>query len=502
MRILAGIVATAVSGAIGTFSGLIVGYLIADSAASDRLREHDPYAGAIGGIVGLIVAGALASRGDKSFFEARRYSAYPLFVIVTRAGLAASGWGFLRIALDQDHGWSSALFFGMAFLAWGAAAVAIGAVLFRKTSRAIGYLMYLTGGCSVVILGACLSGTKTLRLEREGTSQQATCTITQTRWLGRAQARRQQIGGVREWKHHSAGESEGIVLLGAEGELFVRGDAATNSVAARIAGSLDRFLNSRQATLTLTEETPFLPWSAFWFLGAGLFVVCITGDPLIPDGDGPVDTTLIRAGMLAMAVSGLITASSFVSHLNHHQRALAQAKERLLEAGLEVREGDLIVRGATIYSDAWRVKFDDPEFDDDALRGIVPHLEKAPGLGLDFSGTKITDEGVELLEDCRVLDLDLRNTQVTNQTFALLKHSSILSLDIRDTAATGAGLPSLGEKVVYYLRFSDPRFGDDDLELLMEIKGLRFVEVAGSQVTREGLAKWNSAIRAEVELTP
>jgi hypothetical protein len=199
---------------------------------------------------------------------------------------------------------------------------------------------------------------------------------------------------------------------------------------------------------------------------------------------------------------GLFVIAS-VGTLWHWKSQQSNARGQIELLGFTVKDEDLKVRGKSLMGGAWRVTATDPSIDDARLRQLIPHLNHAPGLALDLSGTRVTDEGVRHLNDVDHLAmLDLRKTQVAGAALAAFKDVYIWYLDVRDTPIRAKDIQAGRLGSLQYLFFSDPEFTGKSVNALLGFDRLEYVYIDTDKLTPADLKFWETEIDFEIEVPP
>jgi hypothetical protein len=369
--------------------------------------------------------------------------------------------------------------------------------------------MYIYGAFVFVVFVIFLSGERILTFERSGTNN-ITATLETRRWLGFATIDVRQLDGVKEYSNKHQVDAfddtriEGTVLIGDGKYLMIPGDVSnSNRLASRISDVLPIFIDNSEPKRELRERIPFLTLPVTLVVAMLFPFLGLTADPMVVAPSTKYQELIgrfIRRGFVILSCLAGMQLFWIVWQFHAEQGA---AKKRLESTNVTVLETDLIAGNDVLYGDAWKVMVNNPSFTDVDLFGLIPELQHAPGLWLDLSNTRVTDEGLRSLKELdSLIMLSLKNTNVTFRAFEQLKHVSIRYLDVRNTRIVANDLKHLGDRYLTHLLFSDPEFATQSIPALFKIRGLKYVYIDTHNLTREDLTPWKQELEAIVVELP
>jgi hypothetical protein len=475
---------------VPTLCALILEHFVTHPQIDDGFTRYPhPVTFVIVGLFSAVCAALITSTGatDKD----------ATFSITTRACACAGVWWFLRLASGQETVVDAAPFYAIAFSLLVATIASLAALPTR--ARAGGYALYGIAAAVVVLFAMYSTGRRVLMLDRHGGQVQAA--LDTYRWMGLRRVSHRsasEVSGV-VYTHQSKQFSEsgdGFVIQGEEGEILLPNEY-------ELERAVDRFLNSLESTLVVTEPT-LSPWrmSLLWIFAAALLYFGLA-DPVIR----PPESTLAEQASRIIAVNFYVALGLFVlasvGTLWHWKSLQKQARQQIELLGFTVEDADLEARGQPLYGGAWKVTATDRTVDDARLAQLVPHLKNAPGVALDLSNSRVTDEGVRHLNDVDHLAiLELRGTAVTGAALAAFKDVQVWYLDVRDTPIRASDIHKARVGGLQYLLFTDPEFSARSVNTLLGLERLKYVYIDTEMLTTTDLKFWASEIDFEIEVPP
>ncbi len=121
--------------------------------------------------------------------------------------------------------------------------------------------------------------------------------------------------------------------------------------------------------------------------------------------------------------------------------------------------------------------------------GRVVGLDVDSDLLIDFTGTKVTDDGMNLLKGLKVDSLSLAGTKITDRGLEVLKGMSSLStLNLSGTKITDAGLENLKEAEVIRLWLDGTNITDVGVKHLCNVRPWNTLSLADTKVSDDCLS--------------
>lgn len=475
---------------VPTMCAMIIEHFVTHPQIDDGFTRYPhPATFVIAGLFSSVCAALITSTGatDKDV----------MISITTRTCACAGVWWFIRLAIEQETIVDAAPFYAIAFSLLVATIASLVALSTR--ARIGGYALHGTAAAVVVLFGMYTSGRKVVMLDRHG--GQVKAALDTYRWMGLRRVSHRSASAVSgvvdtHQSKHFTEAGDGFVIQGEQSEILLPYEHNLES-------SIDRFLNSSESSLVVSEPT-LSPWrmSLMWLVAAALLFFGLA-DPVV----GPPESNPARLASRLITVNLCVAVGLFVlasaGTLWHWKSLQTNAREQLELLGFTVKDADLEVRGEPLYGGAWKVTATDPDIDDARLTQSIPHLKNAPGVALELAGSRVTDAGVRHLNDVdHVAILDLRKTAVTGEALAAFKDVYISYLDVRDTPIRASDIHSGSLEGLQYLLFSDPGFSGKSVNALLGLKRLKYVYIDTDKLTPADLKFWKTEIDFEIEVPP